>query len=77
MSKEAVQPLEGKVEAIRSFPQPKTMKQLRRFLEKVNLYRRFVPNATKTLQPLEQLLSPPQKQPKTDKLEQEHERSFH
>ena len=58
MSKEGVRPLQGKVEAIRSFPQPKTMKQLRRFLGMINFYRRFVSNAARTLQPLEQLLSP-------------------
>ena len=58
MSKEGVRPLQGKVEAIRSFPQPKTMKQLRRFLGMINFYRRFVPNAARTLQRLEQLLSP-------------------
>ena len=34
------------------------MKQLRRFLGMINFYRRFVPNAARTLQPLEQLLSP-------------------
>ena len=55
VSKEGVRPLERKVQAICSFPQPKTMKQLRRFLEVINFYRRFVPNAARTLQPLEQL----------------------
>ena len=55
VSKEGVRPLQGKVEAIRSFPQPKTTKQLRRFLGMINFYRRFVPNAARTLQPLEQL----------------------
>ena len=58
VSKEGVRPLQGKVEAIRNFPQPKTVKQLRRFLGMINYYRRFVPNAARTLQPLEHLLSP-------------------
>ena len=58
VSKEGVRPLHGNVEAIRSFPQRKTMKQLRRFLGMINFYRRFVPNAATTLQPLEKLLSP-------------------
>ena len=46
------------METIRSFPQPKTTKQLRRFLGMINFYRRFVPNAARTLHPLKQLLSP-------------------
>ena len=58
VSKEGVRPLQEKVEAIRSFPQPKTMKQLRRFLGMINFNRRFEPNAAGTLQLVEQLLSP-------------------
>jgi len=56
VSKEGVHSLKGKVEAIRNFPQPKNMKKLWRFLEMVNFYRRFLPNAAKILQPLDKLL---------------------
>ena len=46
------------MEAIQDFLQPKTMKQLRRFLGMINFYRRFIPACAETLHPLNQLLSP-------------------
>ena len=58
VSKQEEGALEGKVETIRSFPHPKTMKQLRHFLGMINFYQCFVPNAVKTLQSQEQSLSP-------------------
>lgn len=38
-------PLPAKVEAIRKFSIPKTVKELRRFLGMLNFYRRFIPSA--------------------------------
>lgn len=57
VSPTGVRPLPAKVSAIRSFPQPTTYKQLRRFLGMVNFYRRWLPNAAKELMPLTELLS--------------------
>lgn len=52
-----IRPLEDKVQAIRSFPQPSTQRKLREFLGLVNFYHRFVPNCARILQPLNLLLS--------------------
>lgn len=45
-------PLSEKVVAIADYPQPKTVKELRRFVAMVNFYRRFIPNAAATQLPL-------------------------
>ena len=42
---QGVRPLETKVSAIRDFPKPKTVKDLRKFLGAINFKRRFIPNA--------------------------------
>lgn len=49
-------PLEEKVQAIKNFPAPTTVKQLRRFLGMINFYRRFIPHASQTQAPLNNLL---------------------
>ena len=41
ISAAGVAPLPSKVEAIRNFAQPRTLKQLKRFLGMLNFYRRF------------------------------------
>ena len=58
VNREGVAPLESKVTAIQKFPRPSNMKQLRRFLGMLNYYRRFIPAATATLQPLNRMPSP-------------------
>ena len=58
VSENGVAPLESKVEAVRNFTKPSTMKGLRRFLGMVNFYRRFLPGAAKAMAPLHALLSP-------------------
>ena len=45
-------PLPEKVDAIRSFPRPTTVKQLQEHLGMVNFYHRFVPSAAALMQPL-------------------------
>lgn len=50
------QPLPQKVDALKDFPKPETIKQLRRFLGMINFYRRFIPNAAKIQAPLNDLL---------------------
>jgi cleavage and polyadenylation specificity factor subunit 1 len=49
-------PLPHKVEAIRAFQQPPTVKSLRQFLGMINFYRRFIPRAAKAQAPLNDLL---------------------
>lgn len=57
ISESGTKPLESKVEAIKEFPVPKTVKQLRRFLGMLNFYRRFLPQAAKIQAPLNALLA--------------------
>ncbi|CAH2099527.1 unnamed protein product [Euphydryas editha] len=57
ISYEGTKPLDTKVEAIKSFPEPKTIKQLRRFLGMINFYRRFIPSAAQIQAPLNNLLT--------------------
>ena len=52
VSATGITPIIGRVEAIKSFPQPKTVKQLQTYLGMVNFYRRFLPKAAQVLKPL-------------------------
>lgn len=45
ITKHGTTPLPEKVEPIRNYPQPKTIKELRRFLGLLNFFRRFLPGA--------------------------------
>ena len=58
VNREGVAPLEFKVTAIQNFLRPSNMKQLCRFLGMLNYYRRFIPAAAATIQPLNRMLSP-------------------
>lgn len=59
VSAAGIQPLSSKVQAIQNYPEPKNVKELRRFLGMINFYRRFIPNAAQTQAPLNNLLSGP------------------
>ena len=52
-----IRPLADKVQAVRDFPQPVTIRKLREFLGLVNFYHRFLPGGATLLQPLNDLLS--------------------
>lgn len=54
-------PLPEKVDAIRSYNRPETVKDLRRFLGALNFYRRFLPKAADTQAPLNDFLQGNQK----------------
>jgi hypothetical protein len=57
ISSSGAKPLKSKVLAIKDFPVPKTVKQLRRFLGMINFYRQFLPNAARIQAPLNALLT--------------------
>lgn len=52
VSAAGTKPLQSKIRAIQEFKQPKTVKELRRFLGMINFYRRFIPNAARIQAPL-------------------------
>ncbi|GBO46645.1 hypothetical protein AVEN_70816-1 [Araneus ventricosus] len=58
-------PTSRKVSAITDFPEPSTVKELRRFLALINFYRRFVPNAARTQAVLNAYLKGAKKNDKT------------
>lgn len=57
ISADGTKPLPAKVEAIKDFPTPKNVRELRRFLGMVNFYRRFIPGAAMFQAPLNALLT--------------------
>lgn len=59
VSAEGIQPLTDKVQALLTFPIPKTVKEMRRFLGMYNFYRRFVPGAADLQAPLNVVLTGP------------------
>ena len=52
VTQEGISPLPERVDAIRQFPMPKSVPDIRRFNGMVNFYRRFIPNCADLLQPL-------------------------
>lgn len=57
ISANGTKPLETKIEAIKKFPIPTTVRQLRAFLGMINFYRRFLPRAAEIQSPLHALLT--------------------
>ena len=51
-----IRPLDEKVQHIRDFPAPNSLRKLREFLGMINFYRRFIPHCADILQPLTDLL---------------------
>ena len=56
ISAAGIAPLPDKIQAIVDYPEPTSVKQLRRFDGLVNFYRRFIPNCATLMQPLTDLL---------------------
>ena len=52
VSKDGIEPLAGKVDAIVKFPKPSTRDELKRFLGMINFYNRFIPRAARIMKPL-------------------------
>lgn len=57
VSPTGIKPLDSKIQAIKDFPIPKTVRELRRFLGMINFYRRFLQGAAKSQAPLHNLLT--------------------
>ena len=57
VSAQGIRPLPAKVEAVRRFERPRSVKALQRFLGLVNFYRRFLPNIAATMRPLTDALA--------------------
>lgn len=56
VTSKGIEPPPEKVEAIRLFERPSVAKELRRFLNCINFYRRFIPNAVRTQSFLQRLI---------------------
>ena len=56
VSKEGIQPLDGKVDPITNAPAPKNVSQLKSFLGMINYYQKFLPNMSSMLAPFNELL---------------------
>lgn len=56
IEKNSVRPLKDNLVAIKDFPVPKTKKNVRQFLGKVNFYNKYIPQAAKIMEPLYGLL---------------------
>lgn len=65
IDKDGIRPLEDKVSAIREFPLPSTVQHLRRFLNMLNYYKRFINNASQLQAPLLELIKGNKKNDKT------------
>lgn len=56
VTREGIRPLEKKVQALRDFPRPASIRKLREFLGLLNFHRRFLPNIARIIIPLTDLL---------------------
>ena len=61
IDEQGITPVPEKVTAIQNFPQPTSLRQLRRFLGLVNYYRRFIQGCSRILTPLTNMLQQQQK----------------
>lgn len=53
---DSVEPLQDNLAAINDFPTPKSRKNIRQFLGKINFYRKFIPQSATLLEPFHNLL---------------------
>lgn len=65
-----ITPLKDNLIAIKKFPVPKTQKNVRQFLGKINFYGKYIPNISITLDPLHNLLGQDQKFNWTEKCQE-------
>lgn len=65
ITKDGIQPLQAKVEAITDYPAPKTANDLRRYLGMLNFYHRFIPHSALHQRSLQALITTSKKNDKT------------
>lgn len=70
----SVKPLKDNLISIKNFPIPKTQKNVRQFLGKINYYHEYIPNSAIILDPLHNLLRKNQKFIWTDKCQEAYEK---
>ena len=70
ISHNTVKPLSDGLAAIRDYPQPKNVSQIRQFLGKVNFYHRFIDHCSNRMEPLHRLLRTGVKYEWSDKCEE-------
>ena len=76
VSAQGIRLLPDKVEAVRCFERPRSVKALQRFLGLVNFYRRFLPNVAATMRPLtDALAGTPRQLPWTPQMESAFEQT--
>lgn len=56
ISNNSIKPINDNLIALKDFPEPKTRKNIRQFLGKVNFYLKYIPRSAMTLEPLHNLL---------------------
>ena len=56
VTKDGIRPNPDKINAVKSFPIPKTPKEIKQFLGLIGYYRKFIPNFAKITKPLTQCL---------------------
>ena len=62
VSEREISPLQDKVDAVRRFERPQSVKALQRLLGMINFYRRFLPNIAMVFRPLTDALAGPPRQ---------------
>lgn len=72
-----ITPVPEKVETIKDFHQPTSLRQLRRFLGLINYYRRFIPGYATILTPLTDILHNQKRKNAKIQLQGETLRTFH
>lgn len=55
VSKEGIQPMEDKMDAIANAPPPKNVSELKSYLGMINYYQKFMPNLVKCVDPTTQI----------------------
>lgn len=73
IQKNCIKPVNDNLISIKYFPVPRTQKNIRQFLGKINFYHGFIPNRAKILDPLHNLLKKNQKFIWSDKCQEAFE----
>lgn len=56
LANNSVRPHRDNLKSIKDFPKPQNKKNIRQFLGKINFYHKYIPDSTRTLEPIHKLL---------------------